>query len=182
MTSSHHAAARPRYRHWRHRAHAALPWAYLAMAILVWLQTGALYLLLAAGYLAVRSAEFWHRRELCEWCIAAVPLDAAAAAERRRHVLRPVHHWRLNIAADVVLLLLLFVLPLGSTAGSVAQSAGWVMLGYFAVARIQHNQLQPWCPWCQDGNGWEEDLYDDPDPAGGLHEQQPDRTSTQDDQ
>ncbi|MGA5819796.1 hypothetical protein ACPC54_18290 [Kitasatospora sp. NPDC094028] len=169
MSGTDHAVDRPQHRRWRHRAHAALPFLYPVLALLVWVRPGTVLNILAtAGFLAVIAADLWHRRELCEQCIAAVPLDAAATAERRRHILRLIHHLRPVAGAYAALLLLHLALPGGSAAANVVSSTAYAMSACLVVAQIQHNLLQPWCPWCRRGNGGDDDPEPDPGPTGGL--------------
>jgi hypothetical protein len=179
MAGNDHPVDRPRHRRWRHRAHAALPFLYPVLALLVWARPGTVFNILAtAGFLAVLAADLWHQRELCERCIAAVPLDAAATAGRRRHLLRLIHHPRPYAGAYAALLLLRLALPGGSAAAHAVSSTAYAAVAYLAVAQIQHNRLQPWCPWCRRGNGGDDDPEPDPGPTGGLGRQLPAATRT----
>ncbi|GAA1616717.1 hypothetical protein GCM10009789_83420 [Kribbella sancticallisti] len=97
------------------------------------------------------------RGPLCERCIAEMPLDGSARAERYRRNLTTVHWIRthrwgwIGIAAATIGLL-----GLARHAGLISEQieallyAGPVMWVVLSLAR--HSQLQPWCPQCR-GNG-----------------------------
>lgn len=112
----------------------------------------------------------YHAERLCERCINATPLDAAAEAERRRPVLRLHHAARIRVAA-LAGLLAATLLVTGShhpppgwarAAHAVFLLAGGVLLG----SDFRHRKLYPWCPWCRwDGGGDHEVSPDVPAPA-----------------
>lgn len=109
-----------------------------------------------------------HERALCVTCGAMTPLDGAAEAAKRDHLLRRWHRkWFAlpGIAAVVVgvLLVLLFDLP-----GLVMDLGVSTCLTYTALAQraaIVHRVLYPWCPYCRRRRRWED---------GGDHEPTPD--------
>jgi len=111
-----------------------------------------------------------HDRSLCERCVAAMPLDASAAAHRNRRRMWTAHAATRPSALLVMVALLvavdvaLVVVP-ATWVGAV--SWGWAAaqggLVYLVLSHTTHRRLQPWCPWCRDGGGGEG--LDEPEPV-----------------
>lgn len=123
-------------------------------------------LLLVAVVLAAWRLMRRHDRSMCESCLRTMPLDAAAAAQRKQRRLAVVHlgENRRVVAAYLVVLLgangLLF---LQSTPARLVWAAVQLSMVYLVLAQATHRSLQPWCPWCSGGGGGE-DVVDTPGP------------------
>ena len=108
-----------------------------------------------------------HDRSMCELCLRTMPLDAAAAAQRKQRRLAVVHlgENRRVVAAYMVVLLgsngLLF---LQSTPARLVWAVVQFSMVYLLLAQSTHRTLQPWCPWCSDGGGGD-DVVDTPEPS-----------------
>jgi hypothetical protein len=94
-----------------------------------------------------------HDRRLCEWCAAAMPLNAAELASkygRRFWVVHSGSNPRFLVPYLVVLLgSNVLPGPIGRIVWALVQST----MMYLIVATATHRRLQPWCPWCRGGDG-----------------------------
>ncbi|NUQ98296.1 MAG: hypothetical protein HOY79_17690 [Streptomyces sp.] len=102
-------------------------------------------------------------QNLCEPCIAAMPLDGSAEAERRQRRLHITHLGR-GFAGPVVYIAFL-LLPTLLPAGPIRFGGDVVALApaaYWWLALYTHRRLAPWCPWCHWGGG-----------GDGVHEPSP---------
>jgi hypothetical protein len=126
---------------------AFLTWS-VAFAIAVW----------AAAFFTDHA---YHQERLCERCIAATPLDPAAAVARWDVALR----WRHARRAGIVVLVLVIA---WFTAGSflVPYRSGWtraldvlalLVLGASYAADYLHRRFYPWCPYCRWDEGGDEE-------------------------
>ncbi|GGK29198.1 hypothetical protein GCM10010124_22450 [Pilimelia terevasa] len=93
-----------------------------------------------------------HHRHLCLRCVGALPLNAAAAAERYARRFRAAHLFErrpvaLGYLAAVALCSLLYADPVGRYFWVGAQ----LSLVYLMFAYVTHQRLQPWCPRCRHG-------------------------------
>jgi hypothetical protein len=93
-----------------------------------------------------------HNRQLCERCIASLPLDAAAVASRHAVRFRVAHLFERKLfavgyLAAVAGSALLYGHPVGRYAWAVAEAS----LVYLLLAYVTHQRLQPWCPHCRNG-------------------------------
>lgn len=115
-------------------------------------------------FMAVVLLGVFHDVRLCEPCIAAMPLDGAAEAERRRWMLRVTHAGK-GLASNIAYVGVL-LLPLLAPHGPYRFAADIAILvpiaAYWVVQRT-HRRLYPWCPWCTWGGG-----------GDGIHEPSPD--------
>lgn len=112
------------------------------------------------GWLTLRQ----HDRRLCEACLRAMPLDPAAAASRSRWRLATVH-----AAGNPRLLAPYLAVVIGSNfwpgaVGVIVWTAAQLSLAYLVLAHVRHRLLQPWCPWCQGGDGGHQDQVGDNGP------------------
>jgi hypothetical protein len=93
-----------------------------------------------------------HNRQLCERCIAALPLDAATVADRYSLRFRTAHLFErkliaIGYLATVLASSFLSTHPVGRYAWALAQ----VSLIYLVLVYVTHQRLQPWCPYCKNG-------------------------------
>ena len=105
-----------------------------------------------------------HTWRLCERCARSTPLDGHAAARRWRLALRLTH----SKARFALVACLAALITWHSIAGKHVPWWYWmldvivfaVMAASYAAARL-HNQLQPWCPQCNWGDGGDEEVSPD---------------------
>jgi hypothetical protein len=110
-----------------------------------------LVLLLAAAVFLGLSI-LVHNRRLCERCIAALPLDAAAVAGRFAVRFRVAHLFESKLFALCYLAAVggsavLYSHPVGRYGWAVAEAS----LVYLLLVYVTHQRLQPWCPHCRNG-------------------------------
>jgi hypothetical protein len=117
-------------------------------------------ILLVAAVVATWVQMRRHDRTLCELCMAAMPLNPSADAQRLRRRLAVAHlgsERRAVVAYLLVLvafdLLLVIVPPEALTYASYLWAAVQSTLIYLVLAHSAHRRLQPWCPGCRDGGG-----------------------------
>jgi hypothetical protein len=121
--------------------------------------------LLLTGAVALGLAILAHNRQLCERCIAALPLDASATAARYAVRLRVAHLFERRLFAVCYLCAIagcafLYSHPVGRYGWAVVQAS----LAYLLVAYVTHQRLQPWCPHCRTG-GAELTIPTSPEPV-----------------
>jgi hypothetical protein len=124
---------------------------------------------LVAAVLATWVQMRRHDRSLCELCMAAMPLNPSADAQRFRRRLALAHlgtarraliaYVLVIVAFDLLLVLApAELLSLASYAWAGVQST----LIYLVLSHATHRRLQPWCPRCgEEGGG---SGADTPDP------------------
>lgn len=139
---------------------AGSPLAYLAPVVV--------FAVVVASWVLLRR----HDRSLCEQCLHAMPLDAAASAQRYRRRLAVAHlgqDRRAVLGYLVVLIGSNGLLFLGTTWALVLWAVIESSMVYPVVSHSTHRRLQPWCRWCSDGGGGD-DVVDTPDPlpVGGT--------------
>src|SRR5205814_4149611 len=93
-----------------------------------------------------------HNRRLCARCIAALPLDASAVADRYALRFRVAHLFEsklfaLGYLAVVLGSSLMYAHPVGRYAWAAVEAS----LMYLLVVYVTHQRLQPWCPYCRNG-------------------------------
>lgn len=121
----------------------------------------ALVVFVLATWLLMRR----HDRRLCEQCVAALPLDAAAHAVRYRR-----RFWMAHTGSERRFLIPYVVVLIGSNfAPGTAGRIGWAVMQasmiYLIMSQVTHRRFQPWCPWCSDGGGGSERDDATPDPV-----------------
>ncbi|MGH8961028.1 MAG: hypothetical protein ACRDWT_07440 [Jatrophihabitantaceae bacterium] len=106
-----------------------------------------------ASWLLMRQ----HDRRLCELCVLSMPLNPSEQAVRYKRRFRLAHSGgepRLVIPYLIVLIGSNFVI------GTITRF-GWALVQstmiYLIVSYSTHRRLQPWCPWCQGGDGGHDD-------------------------
>lgn len=111
-----------------------------------------------------------HDRGLCEHCMASMPLNPSAKAVRYRPRFWLAHKGgepRIGGPYLVVLISSNFA------RGSVGELF-WVVMQttmiYLILSYSTHRRLQPWCPWCRNDGGGEDDPVS-PDPVPGDRRQ-----------
>jgi hypothetical protein len=114
-----------------------------------------------------------HDRSLCEFCVAAMPINPTEAATRYRRRLALAHlgaDRRIVVAYLVLLvgscLLLLGGPPMLRLWGPYVWSGVQATMIYLVLSHTTHRRLQPWCPRCQDGGGEDHAVDPDPEPSG----------------
>jgi hypothetical protein len=101
-----------------------------------------------------------HDRTLCELCMAGMPLNPSADAQRLRRRLAVAHLGSVRRAVVAYLLvlvafdLLLVVVPPGLLSYASYLWAGMQStLIYLVLAHSTHRRLQPWCARCREEGG-----------------------------
>ena len=112
----------------------------------------ALFGFVIASWLLMRA----HDRRLCEACMSAMPLDAAAQATKFKR-----RFWTAHTGSEPRYLVPYLVLLIGSnfvtsTPGRIFWAAMQLSMIYLILAQSTHRRLQPWCPWCRGGGGGED--------------------------
>lgn len=125
-----------------------------------------------ATSLGVARGTIAHNKNLCEPCLADMPLDGPAMAEKKARELRIFHSLYDDRRMSVVLALP-SVLGLGvwKIKSRKLSSAAYLALAmpdiYLAHIRRTHFKLEPWCPQCHPHDK-DDDREDVPDPVGGV--------------
>ncbi|HWH00508.1 MAG TPA: hypothetical protein VNV66_14555 [Pilimelia sp.] len=93
-----------------------------------------------------------HNRRLCERCIASLPLDAAAVANRYALRFRTAHLFENRLLAVGYLVAVAaasfgYAHPVGRYGWAAAEAS----LVYLLFVYVTHQRLQPWCPHCENG-------------------------------
>jgi hypothetical protein len=109
----------------------------------------ALVVFVLASWILMRR----HDRRLCERCMAAMPLDAAAEAARMRR-----RFWAAHTGSEPRYLVPYLAVVIGSsfafeTIGRIPWALIQSTMIYLVLAQATHRRLQPWCPWCSGGGG-----------------------------
>lgn len=182
MTSFDLSLPRPRATNWGHWGAQVLIGSVLASIAMVLkplpydsplavIAPVSVFLLVIASWVLMRR----HDRQLCENCMASMPLDAAAQATRYRRRFTVTHlgsDRRIVVAYLLVLIGSNFLLlgsmlpqPLGQYLWALIQST----MIYLVLSYSTHRKLQPWCARCSGGGG-ENEQVDAPEPApSGSH-------------
>lgn len=119
------------------------------------------------------SAAAVHTAYVCVRCAADIPADPGLESALKIHHLKRHHRYGLVISLAYVVSTLsavvftpqhwlggygFYIIFAGSLATLAAPQARW---------RRTHARLMPWCPWCRDGGGDDEEFEPvDPDPHG----------------
>lgn len=136
--------------------------AYTAVELLVGLPSQlafGLHLLWLSTVMYASLALLLHARgPLCERCIAAMPLDGSARAERYRRNLATFHWLKTHpLGCIAIWAATVALVGLAKYAGLLPESAeallyaGPVMWVILSLSR--HSRLQLWCPQCRRDNG-----------------------------
>ncbi|MCY7395068.1 MAG: hypothetical protein LH468_02765 [Nocardioides sp.] len=111
-----------------------------------------------------------HDRSLCEYCVAAMPLNPSASAQRYARRLALVHQGSNRGAVAAYLAVLLAAnLALAVAPAALVRPALclWVLaqssLVYLVLSHVTHRRLQPWCARCGGGGEGRDDI-DSPGP------------------
>ncbi len=126
--------------------------------------------LINAAYIGlIMSSVFRHDTGLCERCIADMPLDGPARAEKYRRSLGTYHSIP-HLILLIAVLILFFASPWLGLLRLPAIAAFMVVNIHTCVLAVRHRRLEPWCPWCHWGHGGDEEFVPDPDPdpAGSI--------------
>jgi hypothetical protein len=94
-----------------------------------------------------------HDRQLCEQCMAAMPLNAGEKAHRFRR-----RFWLAHTGAEPRFLVPYLVVLIGSnffpgTWGRIVWALVQCSMIYLIMSHVTHRRFQPWCPWCSGGGG-----------------------------
>jgi hypothetical protein len=105
----------------------------------------ALMILVIVSWLMMRR----HDRQLCEHCVAAMPLNPAEQAQHHRRRLHVVHlgSHRAVVAAYLFVLIGSNALIAAGTPGRILWALVQCTMLYLVLAYSSHRNLQPWCPW-----------------------------------
>ncbi|MGN6607883.1 MAG: hypothetical protein ACTHMS_12850 [Jatrophihabitans sp.] len=92
-----------------------------------------------------------HDRRLCEMCMAHMPLNPSAEAERKKW-----RFWLAHNGSEMRFVGPYLAVVLGSSfaydyIGKWVWAAIQASLIYLVLAQVTHRRLQPWCPWCRSG-------------------------------
>jgi len=117
-----------------------------------------------------------HDRQLCERCMAAMPLNPAEAAARCRLRFLVTHLASDRRAVAAYLLILIasnvLLLPGPGTAQTMGRYA-WALVQttmiYLVMCHSTHRRLQPWCPECEGGGPGDKEFSSGPTPSGSFH-------------
>lgn len=90
-----------------------------------------------------------HDRALCGHCMAQMPLNPTAAAQRERPILKLAHLTRWNLAAMLALIIIGSFLLSTWWESNLAVSLAMVPLIAVVFSADRHSRLQPWCPYCR---------------------------------
>jgi hypothetical protein len=108
-----------------------------------------------------------HDRSLCEHCVAAMPLNPSELAVRYR-----TRFWMSHAGAEPRYILPYLAVLIGSnfatgTFGRLAWAIVQSSMIFLILAYSTHRRLQPWCPWCREGGGGDDEpATPDPVPDG----------------
>lgn len=107
-----------------------------------------------------------HDRTLCEHCMASMPLNPSASAQRYARRLALVHHGsRPRVIAVYLLVLLGANVALAAAPEALMRPAMvlWVLaqssLVYLVLSHVTHRRLQPWCVQCGGGGEGRDDVH-----------------------
>jgi hypothetical protein len=157
---------------WGHRASTLLIGAILAAVVLRLhpLPAGTLLsIMVPLGVMALVITSWLlmrqHDRRLCESCMGTMPLNAAEVAARRTRRFRVTH-----LGSNKVLVIAYLVVLIGSAfipgrIGLGIWTAAQLSMVYLVLSYSTHRKLQPWCPWCHERGGGEDEDVDAPDPV-----------------
>lgn len=107
----------------------------------------------------------FHTGALCLVCADRLPDNGGALAEKRMRWLRLHHVLKVVAPASAAALWVVSWLFPGTVYGRAALgAAGLCLIGWMVLNRM-HSRVQPWCPWCRDGDEGEEAEADVPDPS-----------------
>lgn len=112
-----------------------------------------------------------HDRQLCELCVASLPLNASERATRYQRRFWLAHHGaqpRIFVPYLAVLIGSNFV---PGTYGRVFWALVQLSMVYLIMANSTHRRLQPWCPRCSGGGGADAPDPVMPDPPPGHRRQ-----------
>lgn len=113
----------------------------------------ALLVVVVMSWLMMRQ----HDRQLCEQCVASMPLNPAELAARLKR-----RFWLAHTGMQRRFLVPYLVVLIGSNfaTGTAVGKLGWALIQlsmvYLIVSHSTHRRLQPWCPWCKEGGGGQE--------------------------
>jgi hypothetical protein len=102
----------------------------------------------------------YHERQLCERCMAAMPLDGPERADRYDRTLRTVHKvWSHTKRTLLIMLGMALLTFFGGRLLDMSQYERTVAFGLlvcvpialFLLAVDRHDKLRPWCPYCRWG-------------------------------
>jgi hypothetical protein len=112
-----------------------------------------------------------HDRSLCENCVSSMPLNPSAAAERYKSRFWLAH----NGAQPRYAIPYLVVLISSNFATGSVGLLFWTLMQssmiFLILSYSTHRRLQPWCPWCSEDGGGEDDVPVGPDPVPGDRRQ-----------
>jgi len=142
----------------RHGRHLAVPAIYAFIVVTVTMQwlpemPRIVNLLMFAALMGLFYAYMQHDRELCDRCMAKMPLDPDAAVRRNRRLLKARHHPLWVLGPMVALVVTEDLLPYQSWEEKVAGTLVNAVFAIFITVATRHQHLQPWCPWCRGGGG-----------------------------
>jgi hypothetical protein len=94
-----------------------------------------------------------HDRQLCEFCVASMPLNPSQRAQHFR-----TRFWLCHVGAERRFLIPYVIVLIGSnfvpgTVGRVFWALVQTSMAYLILSHSTHRRLQPWCPWCSAGGG-----------------------------
>lgn len=94
-----------------------------------------------------------HDRQLCEYCVKAMPLNAEKSADNNKLFLDLVHKSTVLIVSYLGLLLVLdfMMMSWNSNWMYVVWSVSHIPILAFMYAHMVHQRLQPWCRQCRNG-------------------------------
>jgi hypothetical protein len=109
-----------------------------------------------------------HDRQLCETCVASIPLNVQEQSVRFRRRFSVAHAGANRKAVAAYLIVLI-----GSNAliafswGQWPWAAIQATMIYLILSQSTHRRLQPWCPFCAGGDGGDEHDAVEPDAPRG---------------
>lgn len=94
-----------------------------------------------------------HDRQLCEQCVAAMPLNAAEKAVRYQR-----RFWLAHTGTEPRFLVPYLAVLVASnffpgTWGRIAWALIQLSIVYLIMSHVTHRRFQPWCTWCSNGGG-----------------------------
>jgi hypothetical protein len=94
-----------------------------------------------------------HDRQLCEFCVAAMPLNPSQQAQNYRR-----RFWLCHVGVERRFMIPYVIVLVGSnfvpgTFGRVVWALAQTSMAYLIFSHSTHRRLQPWCPWCSSGGG-----------------------------
>lgn len=153
-------------RHWMMRLLAVFSLLYIPLE---WWPKSPWYV--AVPMIAVQSIVIFgyvmHFREMCEKCIATMPLDPQKAIDKEKPLLWITHKWWLRVGL-LVASIATGALTKSTTVTHMACNSGYdVWFSFTIFAQLRHSRLEPWCPWCRRGGGGDDESEEVPDPTDG---------------